>query len=227
MQKEFAQAHERYAQLATQYPDTDYLREAQKKFEELRRTFPEYERLAKELQAKLEKDYPKDFVSADQFKALAHAQDEFARIQKQFQDEVKREAKERDSEDIQEKRERAAEDREKAEYEADAKIWNKEHDKLIHKGLDKQIHKEVEAEVRARVKEQADLSRLATVSMDRAIQIANSRQPGKVVSATLGRQKNGQLYYRLIIVTGEDEKSTLTHVWVSATDGSIIKTEHE
>ena len=116
---------------------------------------------------------------------------------------------------------------EEREAEHDRKALNKEYNQAIHKGLDKEIHKEMEGAVHsARAKEHAEVSRLATVSMERAIQIANSQQPGKVISATLRRQKSGQLYCQLPIVSGEGEKSSVSHVWVSATDGSIIKVEH-
>ena len=65
------------------------------------------------------------------------------------------------------------------------------------------------------------------MSMDRAIQIAVSQHPGKVLSCSLGRQKDGQAFYRLVIINGEGGKSSATYVWVSATDGQILKTEHE
>jgi uncharacterized membrane protein YkoI len=63
--------------------------------------------------------------------------------------------------------------------------------------------------------------------MDRAIQIAISRYPGKVLSCSLGRQKDGQPFYRLVIINGEGDQTSATHVWVSATDGQILKTEQE
>jgi len=223
MKIKLAQMQQRYAELVTKYPDTGALRELQGQLEEMRRSLPDGERLAKELQAQLalvQKEYPKGAISADQLQALAHAQEDFARAQEEF----KREAKEQESEDLKEKYERAIEDR---EAEHDLKALNKEYNQAIHKGLDKEIHKAMEGAAHARTKEHAEVSRLATVPMERAIQIANSQQPGKVISATLRRQKSGQLYYQLLIVSGEGDKSSVSHVWVSATDGSIIKVEHE
>lgn len=76
-------------------------------------------------------------------------------------------------------------------------------------------------------KRQLELTRLATLSMDRAIQVASSRYPGKVVSCSLGRSKDGTAHYRVIIINTEGETTITRHVWVSASDGQIIKTELE
>lgn len=77
-----------------------------------------------------------------------------------------------------------------------------------------------------RAKVQAALTRDATLSMDRAIQIAISQVPGKVLACSLGRDGD-KVFYHVIIITADGEKSTTTYVWVSATDGQILKTEKE
>jgi TonB family protein len=77
-----------------------------------------------------------------------------------------------------------------------------------------------------RARRQAELTRGATLSMDRAIQIATSQVPGKVLACSLGRDGD-KLFYHVVIITGDGDKSTATYVWVSAVDGQILKTEKE
>ena len=77
-----------------------------------------------------------------------------------------------------------------------------------------------------RARKQAALTRDATISMDRAIQIATSQVPGKVLACSLGRDSD-MVFYHLVIISTEGDKSTTTYVWLSATDGQIIKTVKE
>jgi TonB family protein len=77
-----------------------------------------------------------------------------------------------------------------------------------------------------RARKQAELTRGAVLSMDRAIQIATSQVPGKVFACSLGRDGD-KLFYHVVIISGDGDKSTTTYVWVSAIDGQILKTEKE
>jgi TonB family protein len=77
-----------------------------------------------------------------------------------------------------------------------------------------------------RARKQAELTRDATLSMDRAIQIATSQVPGKVLACSLGRDGDN-LFYHVVIIGGDGDKTTTTYVWVSAIDGQILKTEKE
>jgi TonB family protein len=77
-----------------------------------------------------------------------------------------------------------------------------------------------------RARKQAALTRDATIPMDRAIQIATSQVPGKVLGCSLGRDGD-MVFYHLVIINTEGDKSTTTYVWLSAVDGHIIKTERE
>jgi TonB family protein len=77
-----------------------------------------------------------------------------------------------------------------------------------------------------RARKQAELTRGATLSMDRAIQIATSQVPGKVLACSLGRDGD-KIFYHVVIISGDGDKTTATYVWVSATDGQILKTEKE
>lgn len=77
-----------------------------------------------------------------------------------------------------------------------------------------------------RARKQAELTRGAVLSMDRAIQIATSQVPGKVLACSLGRDGD-KLFYHVVIIGGDGDKTTATYVWVSAIDGQILKTEKE
>ena len=77
-----------------------------------------------------------------------------------------------------------------------------------------------------RARKQAELTRGAVLSMDRAIQIATSQVPGKVLACSVGKDGD-KAFYHVVIITSEGDKSTATYVWVSATDGQILKTEKE
>jgi beta-lactamase regulating signal transducer with metallopeptidase domain/uncharacterized membrane protein YkoI len=93
--------------------------------------------------------------------------------------------------------------------------------------------REVEMEMRA-IKQSA-LVRLSRITMDQAIQIATSQTPGKVMECTLDADKweepgklakDGVVFYR-VVIADETTPGGATHVWVNATDGSIIKSEKE
>jgi bla regulator protein blaR1 len=89
-------------------------------------------------------------------------------------------------------------------------------------------------EMEMREVRQAALVRLAKVSMEQAIQIATSQQPGKVLECTLiGERweepgklaKDGQVLYHVMIA--DEVNPGATHVLVNAVDGTIFKTEKE
>jgi len=85
-------------------------------------------------------------------------------------------------------------------------------------------------------RQQAELARLAKISMEQAIQIAVSQSPGKVFECSLvGERWEGQgefakpslVLYHVVILTGDEAKPTATHVLVSALDGTIYKAGEE
>lgn len=78
-----------------------------------------------------------------------------------------------------------------------------------------------------RMRRQAELAQGAVISMDRAIQVATSKYPGKVLACSLGRDKDGPIFYHVVIIVTEGDKTTTKYVWVSAVDGTIIKAEDE
>ena len=100
--------------------------------------------------------------------------------------------------------------------------------------LREELERKREFELEMRSVQQAALVRLAKINMDQAIQIATSQQPGKVLMCTLQANhwkepgvlaEDGYVFYRVIVANENSEGAT--HVWVNATDGSIIKTEKE
>jgi beta-lactamase regulating signal transducer with metallopeptidase domain len=211
------------------------LREAREQLEQMQKSFPDNEerlRVLREQLAMTDKQHLNTKLQAEYSQSLGRAQEEIARLaQTQAQREKIGEKLELNEQQFKEREQQYREAREKweaKEREGKAKIKSKEYEKLIRKDVDKHIRKEMEEASRAgRTREQAELTQLATMSMDRAIQIANSQYPGKVLSCSLGRQKDGQVFYRLVIINGEGDKGSATHVWVSATNGQIMKTEHE
>src|SRR6185436_10333398 len=44
---------------------------------------------------------------------------------------------------------------------------------------------------------------------------------------SLGRDKEGPVFYHVVIIVTEGHKTTTKYVWVSAVDGTILKTEEE
>ena len=98
----------------------------------------------------------------------------------------------------------------------------------------REVQRKEELEMEMREVRQAALVRLARISMDQAIQIANSETPGKVLECNLTAEKweepgklakDGIVFYHVVIA--DETNPGATHVWVNAVDGSIIKTEKE
>jgi beta-lactamase regulating signal transducer with metallopeptidase domain len=97
-----------------------------------------------------------------------------------------------------------------------------------------EIQRRRELEIEMRAVTQAALVKLARISMEQAIQVATSQQPGKVLLATLGAKgweepgklgKDGIAFYHVQIA--DEATGGVTHVFVNAVDGSLIKTEKE
>ena len=97
-----------------------------------------------------------------------------------------------------------------------------------------EIERRREVELEMRAVTQAALVKLAKISMEQAIQVATSQQPGKVLLATLGAKgweepgklsKDGVAFYHIQIA--DEASGGVTHVFVNAIDGSLIKTEKE
>jgi len=96
--------------------------------------------------------------------------------------------------------------------------------------------KKQEFELRMRALNQATLAKLARISMDQAIQIATSQQPGKVLESSLVGEhweepgklaRDGKVMYHVVILTGEEPDFVVVHTLVNAIDGTILKMEKE
>ncbi len=108
-------------------------------------------------------------------------------------------------------------------------------------GNEPQFREELEAkreiELKMRAVRQSALTRAARITMDQAIQIATSQKPGKVLECSLDAEHwkepgvlaaDGFVFYRVMLVPSDDSESgVITHVWVNAVDGTLIKTENE
>jgi len=77
-------------------------------------------------------------------------------------------------------------------------------------------------------KRQAELAKLANITMQQAIQIAMSQQSGTVMECRLiGERPAGekdQVLYILTIVSGDESESATTRMLISAVDGRVVKT---
>lgn len=109
--------------------------------------------------------------------------------------------------------------------------------------LDPQLRAELEERARRQEEEnkaklvaRTALARMAKITMEQAIQIANSQNPGKVMDCFLVGQgwespgklgKDGHALYHVVIVSPDESNPTITHVMVNALDGTIFKTERE
>jgi TonB family protein len=82
---------------------------------------------------------------------------------------------------------------------------------------------------------QAELARMANISMDRAIQIAVSQNPGKVLECNLVGERSessevakpSRVFYHVVILAGDESKTFTLHVMVNAIDGTISTVNKE
>jgi uncharacterized membrane protein YkoI len=100
--------------------------------------------------------------------------------------------------------------------------------------LVQEMERRRELEIEMKEVAEAAMVKLARITMEQAIQIATTQQPGKVLMSSLGAKgweepgklgKDGVVFYHVIIADEVNPGST--HVWVNAIDGTIIKSEKE
>jgi beta-lactamase regulating signal transducer with metallopeptidase domain/uncharacterized membrane protein YkoI len=222
VEQKVREAHERLAQIEKMYPQNDsHMREAQEKLADLQRLFPENDKAHREIQARLNElitKYPNMPVTAEARESLHRymqeidqAQREVTTTQEKKEKELKEKMKERSLEDQEEPKEKIEE--------KEARSRNSE--------LELRKRKQPFENREERSRKQLELTRGASISMDRAIQVATSQYPGKVLACSLGRDADGRVFYHVVIITGDGEKASARYVWVSALDGQIMKTEQE
>jgi beta-lactamase regulating signal transducer with metallopeptidase domain/uncharacterized membrane protein YkoI len=90
----------------------------------------------------------------------------------------------------------------------------------------RRLAQQLEREVRA--KRQSELAKEAKVTMQQAIQIATSQQPGTVMECRLiGEKLVGErdtVLYVVTVLSSNETESTTTRVVISAIDGRVVKT---
>ncbi|HSE18519.1 MAG TPA: M56 family metallopeptidase [Pyrinomonadaceae bacterium] len=100
--------------------------------------------------------------------------------------------------------------------------------------LVQEMERRRELEIEMKEVTEAAMVKLARITMEQAIQIATTQQPGKVLMSSLGAKgweepgklgKDGVVFYHVVIADEVNPGST--HVWVNAIDGTIIKSEKE
>jgi TonB family protein len=93
-----------------------------------------------------------------------------------------------------------------------------------------------EKEAQEKKAEQTELLKRARISMDQAIQIATSQQPGKAIETSLMGEhweapgklgKDGLVLYRVTILSGDETDPTKYDVLVNAESGSIWRVNKE
>jgi uncharacterized membrane protein YkoI len=136
-------------------------------------------------------------------------------------------------------------DKEKQERETREKIERQI--KELREGLEKESNPEVRAKLEKMLEERKhqldggeefrffirsnraglEAAKWARISMEQAIQIASSQNPGTALQCNLVGEREDKVYYHVMLLSGEEGNTTITHVMVNAIDGSIFKTEKE
>ena len=77
---------------------------------------------------------------------------------------------------------------------------------------------------------------MAKITMDQAIQIAVSQQPGSVLQCSLVGEhweapgklaKDGLVLYHVVIFSGDEASPVITHVLINAVDGTVLRNSRE
>jgi TonB family protein len=133
------------------------------------------------------------------------------------------------SQDPQRKEEREARERRETEERANAQFNGQE--VRVRSGGEAGRRAERQAEE----KRNAILAGLARISMDNAIQIANSKVPGKVIECSLvgehwegpGELARPSLVLYHVVMISQDATPVRSHVLINAVDGSVVKVSNE
>jgi uncharacterized membrane protein YkoI len=73
-------------------------------------------------------------------------------------------------------------------------------------------------------KERQEAAKQAKITLDQAIQIASSQQPGRAVEGSL-RREGDTILYRVVILPGDESRAT--QVFVNALDGKVVSVQKE
>jgi len=119
----------------------------------------------------------------------------------------------------------------------------REEKERAERGVSPEAGQEIETKIRRereeqkiRAERQAELAKLARISMDQAIQIATSKTPGKVLECSLVGEhwegpgelaKPSMVLYHVVVLSGDEIHPVTMHVLVNAVDGTIFRTEKQ
>jgi uncharacterized membrane protein YkoI len=106
----------------------------------------------------------------------------------------------------------------------DLKVRREKEQREVDEANKSMSPEEREAAVKAKVKmiarRQAELAKMAKITMEQAIQIAGGQKAGTAMECSLIGER-GTAFYRVTIVSGDENDPTLSHVFVNAVDGTI------
>jgi beta-lactamase regulating signal transducer with metallopeptidase domain len=136
-------------------------------------------------------------------------------------------------------KQKVKEERDSKEYREGKELGERERERrsgIAFTVSEDEMRHRMEEEMKMKAIMQSALVRLAKISMEQAIQIATSQQPGKVLECSLNGEhweepgklaKDGQVFYHVVILSGDEANPESTHVLVNAIDGTIFKSEKE
>lgn len=73
---------------------------------------------------------------------------------------------------------------------------------------------------------QTELAKKINITMQEALQIVTNQQPGKVLACSLEGEQ-GKVFYHVHVLPEDGSDSTTIHIFISAIDGQVIRTERE
>jgi uncharacterized membrane protein YkoI len=99
---------------------------------------------------------------------------------------------------------------------------------VLKRKVQRKLEPEIIKRIAAKKANNAELAKKANITMQQAIQIAMSQQPGTVMQCRLiGERQAGErdeVFYILTIVSGDEPKNSSTTMLISAVDGRVVKT---
>jgi len=137
---------------------------------------------------------------------------------------------------------------EKQRFDREAREKIEREIKELNEGLDKETNPEIREKLTRMLEERNHLleyggdphyflrskrgagleaAKWARINMDQAVQIATGQFPGTALQCDLIGEREDKVYYHVMILSGEQGNTAITHVMVSAIDGTIVKTDKE
>jgi TonB family protein len=137
----------------------------------------------------------------------------------EWQEQKEKEAKDKDKEkhergDADERKEKEAKDKEKRER----GLLEYRQGYFVYDGADGK------ANIEELNRSQAELAKLAKITMSQAIEIALKKQPGTALSCEL-RKERDQVFYVVMVLTSDKEHAERAEIQVNAIDGSTLNSE--